>query len=81
MQGRRGNYEEIRPALVLRENVERRLKFIPIIFLLLRIWGTIQFFVSIALEAIHPDDRECIPHGFHVVFVVLGILQVCVCDQ
>lgn len=74
MQIRRGGYEEVQP--VLRENVERRLKFIPIIFLLLRIWGTVQFFVSIAMEAIHPEYQECIPNAFQIVFLVLGILQV-----
>ena len=57
--------------------VETRLLAIPLIFILLRIWGTIQFFFSLAVA----DNvrNGCVPHSNHVAFFVLGILQVRPC--
>ncbi len=54
--------------------VESRLLAIPIIFILLRMWGTIQFFFSLAV-ADHVNDG-CVPNSTHIAFFVLGILQV-----
>lgn len=59
---------------VHRENIKFRLLSIPIVFLLLRIWGTAQFFYSLSLNQ---DVQKCISHSMWNVFFVLGILQVC----
>ena len=55
--------------------VESRLLAIPIIFILLRMWGTIQFFFSLAVA--DSIQNGGIPNSIHIVFFVLGILQVC----
>ena len=62
------------PQVAMVENVEKRLLYIPLMFIILRIWGSIQFFFSIAVA----DDNQkgCIPNVVHTVFFVLGILQV-----
>ena len=62
------------PQVAMVENVEKRLLYIPLMFILLRIWGSIQFFFSLAVD----DDNQkgCIPNVVHTVFFVLGILQV-----
>lgn len=57
-------------------HVEARLLLIPVIFILLRIWGTLQFFVSIAASDKIDKSTKCVPHTINVVFQVLGILQV-----
>lgn len=62
------------PQVAMAENVEKRLLYIPLVFILLRIWGSIQFFFSLAVD---DDNRDgCIPNVVHTVFFVLGILQV-----
>ena len=62
------------PQVAMVENVEKRLLYIPLMFILLRIWGSIQFFFSLAVD---DDNQEgCIPNEVHTVFFVLGILQV-----
>ena len=54
--------------------VETRLLAIPILFILLRMWGTIQFLFSLAVAGtVH---EGCVPNSVHIAFVVLGILQV-----
>ena len=62
------------PQVAMVENVEKRLLYIPLMFIFLRIWGSIQFFFSIAVA----DDNQkgCISNVVHTVFFVLGILQV-----
>ena len=54
--------------------VESRLLAIPIFFILLRMWGTIQFFFSLAVADQEKDG--CVPNNIHIAFFVLGILQV-----
>jgi len=56
------------------ESVEKRLLYIPLVFIFLRIWGSIQFFFSIAVG--DQNQEGCIPSRIHIVFLVLGILQV-----
>ena len=62
------------PQVAMAENVEKRLLYIPLVFILLRIWGSIQFFFSLAVSNDNLDG--CIPNVVHTVFFVLGILQV-----
>lgn len=61
-----------------RAKVERKMIYIPVIFLLLRCWGTIQFFVNIGMQYNYPMKQGCITMGFHTAFTVLGYLQVSV---
>ena len=59
------------------EQAEKRLLYIPALFLLLRVWGTAQFFYSIGVSS--SDDIQepgCIPHEIQVGFMIFGILQV-----
>ena len=53
--------------------VESRLLAIPLVFILLRMWGTIQFFFSLAVA--DSVQNGCIPNNIHIAFFVLGILQ------
>ena len=59
-----------------RGRVERKMIYIPVLFLLLRMWGTIDFFLNISMEAIDPSENGCILKGFHTANLVLGYLQV-----
>ena len=54
--------------------VEKRLLAIPLLFILLRIWGTLQVFVALAVSGTVQDG--CIPSAVRKVFFALGILQV-----
>lgn len=64
---------EIEPRML---QVEWRLMAIPILFILLRMWGTIQLIVSLSL----PSNKyaPCITPQLRDVYLVLGILQVCI---
>ena len=61
----------------LRMEVKQRLLLIPIFFIVLRMWGTVQFFYSLANSDRNSDG--CIPKTSQKVFFVLAIMQVCVC--
>ena len=54
--------------------MESRLLAIPLFFILLRMWGTIQFFFSLAVA--DSVNNGCVPNSIHSAFFVLGILQV-----
>lgn len=55
------------------QQVDRKLIFIPVVFLLLRIWGTIQFIVS---SSIHKDHSNCVSHGAFIILYILSYFQV-----
>jgi hypothetical protein len=57
-------------------SVETRLLLIPALFILLRFWGTLQFFVSLGTSSKINPDTGCVPATLNTVFKVLGILQV-----
>ncbi len=57
-----------------RSGIEKRLLLIPLMFILLRVWGTVQFFFSIATSDLNQDG--CVPQWMATVYYVLGILQV-----
>jgi len=57
------------------EQAEKRLLYIPALFLLLRVWGTTQFFYSIGVTH-YKKDPVCISIGIHTGFMILGVLQV-----
>lgn len=58
----------------VRMEVKQRLLLIPIVFILLRMWGTIQFFYSLANADQNNDG--CIPKTAQKVFYGLAIVQV-----
>ena len=60
----------------MRSEVKQRLLLIPIVFILLRMWGTIQFFYSLAASS--QNHNGCIPPLSRRVFLALAIVQVCV---
>ena len=60
---------------ITQDRIEIRLLSIPLVFLLLRLWGTVQFFY------VMPHTRtshiqQCIPKQVHRILVPLGIMQV-----
>lgn len=59
-----------------RAKAERKMIYIPAIFLLLRIWGTAEFFLNIGMQLSYPMKDGCILKSFHTANVVLGYLQV-----
>lgn len=60
----------------MRSEVKQRLLLIPIVFILLRMWGTLQFFYSLAVS--HQNKDGCIPKTSQKVFLGFAIVQVCV---
>lgn len=59
------------------KKLEKKLFFIPFAFILLRMWGTIQFFFSIVVfEGGFVDATGCVPNGVYRTFYALAILQV-----
>ncbi len=76
LQLRRNHYGVIaRPE---RAKAERKMIYIPVIFLLLRVWGTAEFFLNIGMQFTYPMKDGCILKGFHTANVVLGYFQVIV---
>ena len=63
--------------------VEERMKatkqlllFIPVVFILLRMWCTFQYFYTLHLANIAQNDGQCIPTGLKDGQLVLAIFQV-----
>jgi len=54
--------------------VEKRLLAIPILYIFLRMWGTIQFCYSLIVSSANVGG--CIPHAVLVGYQVFGYLQV-----
>lgn len=55
---------------------KRLLVLIPVVFVLLRMWCTVQYFYTVYLANIAQNDGQCISTGFKDGHLVLGILQV-----
>lgn len=51
--------------------VDQKLIFIPVVFFLLRIWGTIQFIISSTISPQH-----CISYDAYIILYILAYLQV-----
>ena len=56
------------------KKADRKLTFIPIVFVLLRMWGTIQFFYSLGVSQY--IFCACTTRGIAAGFTVLTYLQV-----
>ncbi len=84
MQTKIGESENILSAGLISvvKKADRKLTFIPIVFVLLRIWGTIQFFYSLAVSQY--ISCACTTQVIATVFTVLTYFQVklgCVCAK
>ena len=56
---------------------ENKLALIPILFILLRMWGTLQFLFSIIVYGARlADTTGCIPKAVYYVYLVLTCAQV-----
>lgn len=61
--------------------MERKLYFIPIAFILVRMWGTLQFLLSAFVFNLHyvhsgEKDTSCVSQTLFKVYYALAILQV-----
>ena len=57
--------------------VGRILLFIPILFVVLRMWAVVQYFYTIYLVNVAQNNSRCIPANPHeTVHIVLAVLQV-----
>ncbi len=57
--------------------VSRILLFIPVLFVLLRVWAVVQFLYISYLSHLTYESGRCIPTDPHkTIHVVLGVLQV-----
>jgi len=69
------SHNKINPQMAPKvDTVEKRLLAIPLLYIFLRMWGTLQFFYSLGVSStIH---KGCIPKTVQIIFFILGILQV-----
>ena len=59
--------------------VKQRLLLIPIVFILLRISGTLHFLYSVAVS--NQNKNGCIPKVSQKIYLVFAIFQVCIRPQ
>ena len=56
---------------------EMRIKFVPLVFILLRIWDTVQIVASfIVAVSGQVDENGCTSMGIAIMFVVIGVFEV-----
>ena len=69
------------PVTVQLRKIENKLLAIPIVFILLRMWGSLQFLVSIVVFNVPGavDSDGCVSLATYVVYYILAILQVSHC--
>ena len=64
-------------SINLLRQVEKKLYAIPIAFVMLRIWGTVQFFISIGVFNVHKISYSgCLPKWLFTVYYAFAIIQV-----
>ena len=62
--------------MALLRRSDKKLIAIPVLFVLLRMWGTVQFFYSLALHH-YVDNNGCTSSKkVHDGFIFFGVLQV-----
>lgn len=54
--------------------IDNKLLLIPLVFVILRIWGFMQFFFILSVSKYF--SRGCVSHPIHITHFVLGILEV-----
>ena len=52
--------------------VERRLLAIPVLYIICRMWGTLQFFFSLSVSI----NEGCVSPQLHLAFRLFGFFQV-----
>ena len=62
------------PVASVMQTADKKLTFIPIVFILLRIWGTAQFFYIFGLS--HKIHYVCVPHHYWIADNIFGYAQV-----
>ena len=55
---------------------DSKLVFIPVMFVLLRMWGTIQFVYTFIIPHTNSDTCTCIDGNFRGGLIFLGVMQV-----
>ena len=56
------------------QRADKKLTFIPMVYILLRMWGTIQFIYAISVSKL--TYFGCVPEGYAVGFTFLAYMQV-----
>lgn len=75
----RGSYHSVSESTVVTmQRADKKLTLIPVVFILLRMWGTIQFITISAVD--HLIYFGCVPYSYAVVFKVLAYMQVQQCE-
>lgn len=83
-------FQDVNPAEVVPSDAEReariseavaeaemRIKFVPLVFILLRIWDTVQIVASfIVAVSGQVDENGCTSMGIAIMFVVIGVFEV-----
>lgn len=71
-----GSYQSISPATIsTMQRADKKLTFIPVVFIFLRIWGTLQFFYATGIA--HLTYYGCVPEQYGLGFTILAYIQVC----
>lgn len=73
--GEGGTQPSARAQDEARSQVQQRLLLIPMLFILLRMWGTIQFFFALVKK--NDIDSGCVSKSDSISLFALGIFQVC----
>ena len=66
----------------LLKHMEKKMYAIPLAFVLLRIWGTLQFLLSIVVftKGGTIDETGCVSPAIYSVYLFLACIQVCTLD-
>ena len=58
--------------------VEKWLLGIPLLYIILRMWGTLQFFFALAVDSVPHDENQpgCIPQMVQIGYFIISLLQV-----
>jgi G protein-coupled receptor 157 len=57
------------------QKIDNKLLLIPVVFILLRMWGFIQFFFLLAVSHLS-ETRGCVSLPIHIIHFILSILEV-----
>ena len=55
--------------------IDNKLLFIPLAFVLIRMWGMLQFIFTVSVSKFW-KDHGCVSYPIHIVHLVLGVLEV-----
>ena len=73
--GDEGLYQSIGGSTISTiQRADKKLTFIPIVFILLRIWGTLQFIYATGVD--HMMYFGCVPKNYAIGFTFFAYVQV-----